>query len=205
MGVIVDHIKIEGSLFNGREPNEQRYGIQLAALDSWSARASVALTSRWTAQYSYGRLEHPEALEPGSERRQSASVEYLKPFVGGSWATSAIWGRKHKELENRNLNSYLLESTVNFMTRNYAFSRLELVDKDELFPDDPLRPNFRIGGYTFGGARDLVETQLWQMSLGADLTLYSKPQSLRATYGERPISFQVFLRIRPGSASHHQH
>jgi hypothetical protein len=204
-GVLVDHIKFEGSLFNGREPNEQRYGIQLAALDSWSVRASVALNSRWTAQYSYGRLEHPEALEPGSERRHSGSVEYVKPFEGGSWASSAIWGRKHKELENRNLNSYLLESTVNFMTRNYAFSRLELVDKDELFPDDPLRPNFRIGGYTFGGARDLVKTHLWQMSLGADLTLYSKPQALRAIYGEHPVSFQVFLRFRPGSASHHQH
>jgi hypothetical protein len=202
-GLIVNHFKIEGSLFNGREPNEQRYGIQLAALDSWSARLSVAPSARWTAQYSYGRLEHPEALEPGSERRQSASVEYVRPFDRGSWATSAIWGRKHKELEDRNLNSYLLESTVNFMARNYVFSRLELVDKDELFPDDPSRPTFRIGAYTLGGARDLIQNKLWQLALGADVTFYSKPPALNPAYGDKPVSFQVFVRVRPGSGQHH--
>ena len=203
-GLIVDRFKIEGSLFNGREPNEQRYGIQLAALDSWSARLSMAPSPRWTAQYSYGRLEHPEALEPGSERRQSASIEYVRPFDHGSWATSAIWGRKHKELENRNLNSYLLESTVNFKARNYAFSRLELVDKDELFPDDPSLPTFRIGAYTLGGARDLVQNRLWQLALGADFTFYSKPSALNSVYGDNPVSFQLFVRIRPVSG-HHQH
>jgi hypothetical protein len=202
-GLIVHRFKIEGSLFNGREPNEQRYGIQLAALDSWSARLSIAPSPHWTAQYSYGRLEHPEALEPGSEKRQSASIEYVKPFDQGSWATSAIWGRKHKEFENHNLNSYLLESTVNFRARNYAFSRLELVDKDELFPDDPSHPSFRIGAYTLGGARDLVHKRLWQLALGADLMFYSKPSALNSVYGDNPVSFQLFVRIRPGSGQHH--
>ena len=202
-GLIVHRFKIEGSLFNGREPNEQRYGIQLAALDSWSARLSIAPSARWTVQYSYGRLEHPEALEPGSEKRQSASIEYVRPFDHGSWATSAIWGRKHKELENHNLNSYLLESTVNFKARNYAFSRLELVDKDELFPDAPSHPSFRIGAYTLGGARDLVHNRLWRLALGADLTFYSKPSALNSVYGDSPVSFQLFVWIRPGSGQHH--
>lgn len=201
-GLIMDRVKIEGSAFNAREPNEKRYGIQFAALDSWSARLSVAPSRNWTAQYSYGRLEHPEALEPGSERRQTASVGYMRPFDRGSWATSAVWGRKHKELDGRNLNSYLLESTVNFKTRNYALMRLELVDKDELFPDDPARPSFRIGGYTFGGARDLVQNRLWQMALGADLTFYSKPRALNIAYGDNPVSFQIFLRVRPGTGTH---
>jgi len=202
-GLVVDRIKVEASLFNGREPNEHRYGIQLAALDSWSARLSLAPSPRWTAQYSYGRLEHPEAIEPGSEKRQSASIEYVRPLDHGSWATSAIWGRKHKELETRNLNSYLLESTVNFKARNYAFSRFELVDKDELFPDDPSHPSFRIGACTFGGARDLVQNSLWQLALGADVTFYSKPSALNSAYGENPVSFQVFVRVKPGSGSHH--
>lgn len=202
-GLIVDRFKFEGSVFNGREPNEQRYGIQLAALDSWSARLSVAPTPRWTGQFSYGRLEHPEALEQGSETRQSASIEYVRPFQDGSWATSAIWARKHKELENRNLNSYLIESTVNFRSRNYVFSRLELVDKDELFPEDPAQPGFRVGAYTFGGARDLVQNKLWQMALGADVTVYSKPAFTNAAYGDHPVSFQIFVRMRPVPGGHH--
>lgn len=194
--------KIEGSLFNGREPDEKRYSIQFAPLDSWSARFSLAASRNWTAQYSYGRLERPEALEPGSQRRQTASVEYVRPFGNGSWSTSAVWGRVHKELENRNLNSYLLETTANFKSRNYAFSRMELVDKDELFPDNPLLPNFRIGGYTFGGARDLVQGRFEQLALGADLTFYSKASSLDSAYGKNPISFQVFLRVRPPVSDH---
>ncbi len=202
-GLVFNRFKIEGSAFNGREPNEQRYGIQFAALDSWSARVSVAPSRNWTAQYSYGRLEHPEALEPSSQRRQTASVEYVKPWANGSWATSLVWGRVHKVLENRNLNGYLLETTANFQSRNYVFSRLELVDKDELFPGNPSAPTYRIGAYTFGGARDLVHNHLWQLALGADLTVYSKPATLDAAYGNQPVSFQIFLRARPGITEHH--
>ena len=203
-GFDVSRFRIEGSVFNGHEPDEKRYTIQFAPLDSWSARLSVAPTKNWTAQYSYGRLEHPEADEPGSQRRQTASVEYVLPFASGSWATSVIWGRVHKVFDDHNLNGYLLETTANFKLRNYAFSRIELVDKDELFPDNPSYPSYRIGAYTFGGARDLVQSRLWQLALGADFTFYSKPASLDSAYGQNPVSFQIFLRVRP-ALSHHDH
>jgi hypothetical protein len=133
-GFVIDRVKLEGSVFNGREPNEERWSIQLAPLDSWSGRASVAPSRNWAAQFSIGRLEHSEALEPGSQWRQSASVEYNRLIGGGNWATSVVWGRVHKVAADATLNSYLLESTVRFHERDYAFSRLELVDKDELFP-----------------------------------------------------------------------
>ena len=204
-GFVIERVKLEASAFNGREPNEQRWSIQLAALDSWSGRASVAPARDWTAQYSIGRLEHPEALEPGSQWRQTASIEYNRPWHEGSWATSLIWGRVHKIATGVNLNSYLLESTVNFRRRNYAFSRLELVDKDELFPQARVVTTDRIGAYTFGGERDLISNKTWQMGLGGDLTFYSKPAALNAAYGSHPVSFQIFLRFRPAKAEPHQH
>ena len=204
-GIVIDRVKVEASAFNGREPNEQRWSIQLAALDSWSGRVSVAPTRNWTAQYSYGLLVQPEAAEPGNERRQTASVEYNRPFAAGNWATTAVWGRKHKEADQRNLNSYLLESTVNFKRRNYAFTRLELVDKDELFPEAAVHPTYRIGAYTFGGVRDLVQNHTWQLGLGADVTFYSKPAVLDAAYGQNPVSFQIFLRVRNGLRGHSRH
>jgi len=204
-GFVIDRIKLEATAFNGREPNEQRWSIQLGALDSWSGRASVAPTRNWTAQYSVGRLERPEALEAGSQWRQTASVEYNRPFAGGNWATSAVWGRVHKVATDAHLNSYLLESTLNFRERNYVFSRLELVDKDELFPQAPVHPAYRIGAYTFGGERDLlrasVVNQPWQLGLGADVTFYSKPAVLEPAYGNFPVSFQIFLRLRPASST----
>jgi hypothetical protein len=201
-GFMIDRFKIEGSAFNGREPNEERWSIQLGPLDSWSLRASAAPTRNWTAQYSYGRLLHPEALEPGNQLRQTASLEYNRPFSAGklgkgNWATSFVWGRVQKEFESFPLNSYLLESTLNFRHRNYAYTRFELVDKDELFSRVPLQPSFRIGAYTFGGVRDLVQNQHWQLGLGSDVTFYSKPAVLDASYGNDPVSFHVFLRLRP--------
>jgi hypothetical protein len=205
-GFVIERIRLEASAFNGREPNEERWSIQVAALDSWSARASVAPARDWTAQYSVGRLEHPEAREPGSQWRQTASVEYNHAVAAGNWATSLVWGRVHKIADGSNLNGYLLESTLNFLRRDYAFTRLELVDKDELFPQAAVHPAYRIGAYTFGGVRDLVQNRAWQLGLGADVTVYSKPGALDAAYGNYPVSFQVFLRMRPGlgAKEHHQ-
>ena len=197
-GLVIDRVKIEGSAFNGHEPNEERWSIQLAALDSWSVRGSVAPGRNWTAQYSIGHLDHPEALEPWNQWRQTASVEYNRPLAAGNWATSLIWGRVHEIGAGVNLNGYLLESTLNFLRRDYVFTRLELVDKDELFPEAAVHPAYRIGAYTFGGTRDLVQNRAWQLGLGADVTVYSKPAALDAAYGNYPVSFQIFLRVRPG-------
>ncbi len=204
-GFVIARFKLEGSAFNGHEPNEERWSIQPVALESWSVRGSVAPARNWTAQYSIGHLDHPEALEPWNQYRQTASAEYNYPLRSGNWATSLVWGRVHKIGSGTNLNGYLLESTLNFMRRDYAFTRMELVDKDELFPQALVHPAYRIGAYTFGGTRDLVQNRAWQLGLGADVTVYSKPAVLDAAYGNFPVSFQIFLRMRPGlrSSEHH--
>ncbi len=205
-GFVIERVKLEGSAFNGHEPNEERWSIQPAALDSWSVRGSVAPDRNWTAQYSVGHLDHPEALQPWNQWRQTASVEYNHPLTAGNWATSLVWGRVHEIGTGTNLNGYLLESTLNFLRRDYVFTRMELVDKDELFPQEAVQPAYRIGAYTFGGTRDLLQNRAWQLGLGADVTVYSKPAALDAAYGNFPVSFQVFLRMRPGLrvSGHHR-
>jgi hypothetical protein len=204
-GLVIDRYKLEGSAFNGHEPNEERWSIQPAALASWSVRGSVAPNRNWTAQYSIGHLDHPEALEPWNQWRETASVEYNHPLAAGNWATSVVWGRVHEIGTGIHLNGYLLESTLNFLRRDYVYTRMELVDKNELFPPAE-EPSYRIGAYTFGGTRDLAQTRAYQLGLGADVTVYSKPGVLDAAYGNFPVSFQVFLRIRPGRpASGHAH
>ena len=201
-GFVIDRIKIEASAFNGHEPNEERWSIQLGALNSWSTRVSVAPAKNWAAEYSIGRLEHPEALEPGSQMRQTASVEYNRPLADGSWASTFVWGHVYKIATDEHLNSYLLESTVNLKRVNYGFTRLELVDKDELFPQAIIPHSFRIGAYTVGGVRDLIHNERWQLGLGGDVTVYSKQSSLNQAYGEFPVSFQIFIRMRPGRQDH---
>jgi hypothetical protein len=80
---------------------------------------------------------------------------------------------------------------------------LELVDKDELDLAPPLdHQSFRIGAYTFGGVRDLLQNKHGQIGFGADVTFYSKPAVLDQVYGRNPVSFNVFLRLRPGRMQH---
>jgi hypothetical protein len=202
-GIIAGPVKIEGSAFNGREPDEARYNFDFGPLDSWSARLSVAPAKNWTLQYSYGHLVEPEALEPGNLSRQTASVTYNRSFSRGYWANTVLWGRNHKDHDDAIANSYLLESAVNFRDKNYLYSRLELGDKDELDLDPPLdHQSFRIGAYTFGGVRDLIQSKYGQIGLGADVTFYSKPAVLDPIYGENPVSFHVFLRLRPPKMMH---
>ena len=203
-GFLVGKFKVEGSAFNGREPDQDRATIDFGALDSFAARLSFQPGRDWSMQYSFGHLVHPEALEPTNVNRQTASITYNRPLAQGNWATSLIWGRNAKLAEGTVQNGYMLESTLNFLAKNYVFTRLELVDKDELFPAlPPPLPQFRIGAYTFGGVRDVVHNSKLQLGLGADVTFYSKPASLDPIYGSNPVSFQMFLRIRPGLMQHH--
>ena len=199
--------KVEGSIFNGREPDENRYNFEAHPWNSRSVRLSFAPNRNWSAQVSYGFLRHPEALESGDVRRTTASISYNKPFNRGNWATSLIWGRNHLNSPDKvgNLNGYTAESTVNVLDKNYLYTRLELVDKDDLLrPAERAKlgitqehPSFRIGAYTFGGARDIWNTDKVSMAIGSDVTFYSKPSVLDQFYGNHPVSWRLFLRLRP--------
>ena len=204
--------KLEGSIFNGREPDENRYNFDAHKWNSRSVRLSIMPNANWTMQVSYGFLRSPEASEPTTNiRRATASVQYNKPFSRGNWASAFIWGRNHTSSpgEIHNLNGYTAESTVNFLDKNYLYTRLDLVDKDELLRPADLallriktaHPSFRIGAYTFGAARDLWTTDKVTVAFGGDFTFYSKPPVLNSIYGNHPASYRFFLRLRPGKTS----
>jgi hypothetical protein len=202
-------LKVEGSVFNGREPDEERWGFEAGPWSSRSVRVSLAPNANWVFQYSYGFLKNPELLHEGDTHRQTASVQYNRPLRRGNWATSLVWGRNREGHDGHafRLNSYLLESTLNFRDKNYLYTRLELVDKKDILRPEDLRklgygehahPQFRVGAYTFGYVRDLYAGDRYTLGLGGDTTLYSKPEALDALYGGRPISWRGFLRIRLG-------
>lgn len=201
-------LKLEGSIFNGREPDENRYNFDAHKWNSRSARLSIMPNPNWTMQVSYGFLRSPEGQEPDTDvRRATASVQYNKPLPRGNWASAFVWGRNHTSSpgETHNLNGYTFESTVNFIDKNYLYTRLELVDKNELLrvgdrallgiTDD--HPSFRIGAYTFGGVRDVWNSDKTSLAIGSDLTFYSKPPVLDQLYGSSPVSWKLFLRLRP--------
>jgi hypothetical protein len=220
-GFTYRRFKLEGSVFDGREPDENRYNFDSHKWNSRSVRLSFAPSGDWAMQVSYGFLRSPEGQEPDTDvRRATASVQYNKPFNRGNWASAFIWGRNHLSSPEgtHNLNGYTFESTVNFQDKNYLYTRLELVDKDELLRASERanpgiadhHPSFRIGAYTFGGARDILDNDKLSMAIGSDLTFYSKPAIPDPLYGNNPVSWKLFFRIRPGkmdmgSATHGTH
>lgn len=208
--------KLEGSIFNGREPDENRYNFDAHKWNSRSARLWFMPNNNWAFQMSHGFLRSPENQEPDVNiRRTTASVQYNKSFTRGNWTSALIWGRNHVSGlgKTRNLNGYTAESTLQFLDKNFVYTRLELVDKDELLRSSDMRllgitqdhPSFRIGAYTFGGVRNVFTTEKVELGVGSDLTFYSKPSILDAIYGKDPVSWKLFFRIRPGKMDMSMH
>jgi hypothetical protein len=124
---------------------------------------------------------------------------------GSSWSTSLIWGRNHEILTQRNLNSYLLESVAPFRRKNFFTGRIELVDKDELFSDDPdlqaqldrtIGSTFRIAAYTAGYTRDIGVFHKVETGIGANVTTYTVPAAIQPYYGSHPVSVNMYVRLR---------
>src|SRR5439155_26254879 len=69
-GLVWRTVKIEGSVFTGREPDEDRYDFDQPRFDSFSGRISWNPTKNLALQVSHGYVKSPEALEPDVKRHR---------------------------------------------------------------------------------------------------------------------------------------
>jgi len=205
VGLRYKRVKLEASGFYGSEPGEDRWIIDAGPINSWSTRLWFFPTKNWAAQVSFGRLAHPEVLEPGDQTRVTASVEYTRPMNGASWSSTLGWGRTHSTATFRNLNSFLAESVLPISPRNFVTGRFELVDKDELFASqtvleerlDSLHGStYRIGGCTLGYTRNIALLRNVETGIGANFTAYMLPDAIKPYYGSHPVGVNLFVRFR---------
>jgi hypothetical protein len=204
-GITHRMVRLEASGFHGREPDEFRWDIDSGKIDSWSMRITVNPGQNWSAQFSIAQLHSPEAFVPNEDiRRMTASVMYNRPLHNGNWATTLIWGR-NESLTNGDVgNGYLAESTVQFFRKNYAWTRIENVDRTSelLLGDNPIPVGFteryigRVQAYTVGYDRDIGSIPHLSTAIGAQVTWYGVPQILQPTYSPHPAGVVVFFRIR---------
>ena len=208
VGVTHGPLRLEASGFHGREPDEFRWDLDSGEMDSWSTRITANPKQNWSMQYSMAHLTSPEAVHPNEDlRRMTASIMYDRPFARGSWATTVLWGRNSSLTQHQVFNGYLLESTLHFLQRNSLWTRVEDVDRtSELLgekaagaplplPDQLLA---RVQAYTAGYDRELPLVPQLSTALGGQLTFYQKPGFLTPLYGDHPMGFLLFLRVRPG-------
>src|SRR2546426_828080 len=118
-------VKLEGSWFNGREPDEHRTGFDYSGrrLDSYSARLTVNPDPRWSVSAWYGYLKSPEELHPDeSLHRYGAAALTTQPFGRrGQWATALIWGANDPVGLRRPSNSVALASPLQLDETNSLF------------------------------------------------------------------------------------
>lgn len=205
-GVFTRRWKVEASVFNGREPDENRWDFDRFRLDSYSGRVTFNPTPHWSLTAGYGYLESPEALEPDeSMRRLVASVLHGRRIgADGQWSSAVIYGTNAHEGHARS-HSVLAESEVILDRWNTLFARAELVQKSgaELVLDEPpasLDPDelFDVGALSLGYIRELGRLRGATIGLGARGSLNFVPRELEGAYGSRtPVGAMVFLRLRP--------
>ena len=206
VGLTHSLFRIEASGFHGREPDEFRWDLDSGKIDSWSTRLTVQPGKNWSGQVSYARITSPESLFPNEDQsRLTASIMHNRRIRDGNWASTILWGRTRSIQDNAIFNSYLLESTLRFRTRNSVWTRIENADRSNelLIGQNPLPPNFlekpigRVQAYTFGYDRDFDVVPHLSSALGVQFTAYGVPSTLQTIYGTHPAGVIIFARFRP--------
>jgi len=212
-GLTYKSVRLEGSGFHGREPDEFRWNIDSGRIDSWSSRLTVQPGNNWSVQYSFAHLTSPEELHPVQDlERMTISLMYNRPFTNGNWATTLLWGRNHWLAIGKNFNGYLAETTVQFAAANYLWARIESADRttELLLNRRPEPAGFeenllaRVQAYTAGYDHEFKIVPHLATALGGQVTFYNKPSFLTPLYGNHPVGTVLFLRVRPtGRVGHH--
>jgi hypothetical protein len=212
LGWTLDSLKVEGSAFRGREPDQVRTGIESPSLDSYSFRATLEPDPGLTVQGSYGFLKSPEQLAPGvNVVRSTVSVMYNTPLAeAGNLQTTFAWGRNQRH-PGRTTDAWLFEGEAAFLSRHTLFFRLEEIENDELVQDIfgglvsrnrngqvPVAVVSKVGG---GYVYDLLVGPSYRTGVGGDVSVTHVPQRLEPLYGGDWVpGWMLFLRFRLGGA-----
>lgn len=206
-GAYTKRLKVEGSWFNAREPDEHRMDFDLRRPDSYTGRITLNPLENWSLQISYGHLREPEELEPGVDvRRYTASAMYNRPLPGGNWATTFAWGRNEPDGDPAG-NAVLLETS--FTTGPHAlFGRAEYVQKtghDFALAGGQEDERLAVGGLALGYSREVGRVADAAIAVGGRAFVGHVGDVLeQARYGtSTPLGGMIFLHVRPAGVHKH--
>jgi hypothetical protein len=208
-GLFTQRWKLEGSVFNGREPDDRRWNFDRIRLDSYSGRMTFNPSEHWSLTAGYGYMKSPEILEPGEPMRRlvTSILHGVRLGTDGQWASALVYGTNKHEGHERS-SSLLAESELVLDRWNTFLARAEVVQKSggELVLDGPpasLDPDelFNIGALSLGYIRELGRFRGVTIGLGGRGSVNFIPRQLESAYGSRtPSGGMLFIRIRP----HHE-
>ena len=216
LGLRYKQLKLEGSNFTGREPDQYRYDFDRPRADSWAGRLNWNPTSALALQVSHAYIESPEDLHPDENvHRTTASVLHSRGWGERHYiASSLIWGM-NKGTGHGPEHAVLAETNLT-LGRPTFYGRYEFVQKDseELNyyvsgpTDQLLAATFNIHALTLGSSYRLTTlggARGPELSVGGQLTGYFIPQTLQDAqwgqlpqgpgYGRLPLSASVYVRL----------
>jgi hypothetical protein len=202
LGFRYKDVKLEGSVFTGREPDEFRYNFDPMRFDSYSVRLSYNPSKEWALQVSNGWIHSPEVTEPlQNVDRFTVSAINTKILNENSYiASTLVYGQNHYSDNGKTLPSILLENSLQ-LNKWAIYDRYEFVKKDaeelNLTGDFPANPNFNINAITLGANRIISTFKQTNLTAGVQATLNASPAPLRPLYGSAPLGFEVYIRISP--------
>ena len=192
---------VEGSLFNGREPDQDRWNLEFGRLDSFSGRVWYKPNDEWELQASSGRLKSPEELEPGNIVRSTASASWTRENGSAMSAVTAAIGRNDTDHGAR--NAFFLEGARR-ADMNTFYGRFEavqvetaLLQTDAVVEGPAADVKSPVLGFTVGAVRDILAWRRFEGGVGADVSFYGVPDALQLLYSAHPVSFHLFFRLRP--------
>jgi hypothetical protein len=194
--------RAEGSVFNGREPDERRTDFDLGPLDSVSARLALQATDGLALQVSAGRLESAEPGEGGAPpvdvSRVTASMLYQGTVLARPVSAAVAWGTNHED--GSRTHAALAETTL--APRHSVFGRAEINGKPahdlhiHEAADDTV---FTVGKLQAGYVRLFAPRRRLQAGLGGSLSAAIVPATIRPNYGGVGVGFGVFALVRPAT------
>ena len=205
-GIYGDRWKTEGSLFNGREPDEHRTNFDFGPLDSWSGRVWFLPTRHWALQVSAGHLAQAEAGHDGGppidvDRVTASATFHRRSHDTSIWATTVGWGR-NKEPGNSATNALLAETTVTLHDRDALFGRLEWSQKSARDLAIESADIFTVAKLEGGYTRYLTSWKGLKPGAGVSVSTGIVPETLESAYGGRVnLGLGVYLTLRPADHS----
>ena len=207
LGYRLGKFKAEGSLFTGREPNENRYDFDKPRFDSRSARLSFNPTRNWSMQLSHGFIKSPEELHANEDiYRTTASASFSKVLGNERFLNATgLWGMNKLQGHDAE-HAALVEASLR-ANRLVLYGRYEWVQKsrEELNLDETAYGHdaiFPVNAFTLGGAYDVLRKGAIRTSLGTQFSVYSADSRLDALYGDNPIAWEAYLRFYPSLMKH---
>jgi len=199
-GVFTRTVKLEGSWFNGREPDEDRYGFDLRTPDSVAARFTVNPTADTSAQVSWARLDSPEALEPDvSVQRATASMMWNHKRGDHDLSLLGLFGHNGPSMGPAT-NAGLAEGAMMLAGEHTIFTRAELLEKtghDLALPAEMDDRTFGMASFSAGYVYDATRLADVVPGIGFVATVDAIGADLGSFYGTRtPWGGMVFVRLR---------